>query len=189
MKLVEDQLTEERSTKSSVEARAIGVVTSSGALATLLFALGALVTEADDFRLPDSARVVLVLTLGAFIVAAILALFAARPGTYQEVSLGSLRDAATPEAMGASADEGSSSIANVLIAIIAKARESNATKASFLKYAVTFEAGARLARHRGGRGAPARLSGLATGCPACTGGFLIRQPGLMRLEQRRRPRG
>jgi hypothetical protein len=140
MKLVQDQLTEERSTKSSLEARAIGVITSSGALATLLFALAALVTRPAAYQLPDLARLVLTATLVAFMVAAVLAIIAARPGTYQEVTIDSLRAAATQEAMGAPAEQGESAIANVLVDIIAKARHKNGNKARFLKAAVTVEA-------------------------------------------------
>lgn len=140
MKLVQDQLTEERSTKSSLEARAIGVITSSGALVTLIFALAALVTKPDQFALPDPVRLVLGFTLVAFIAAAVLALIAARPGAYQEVTLESLRGAATEEAMGATAEEGEPEIAKGLINIIAKAREENGNKARLLKAAVTLEA-------------------------------------------------
>lgn len=140
MKLVQDQLTEERSTKSSLEARAIGVITSSGALATLLFALAALVTKTAGYELPDTARLVLGATLVAFVVAAVLAIIAARPGTYQEVTTDSLRAAATKEAMAAPAEEGESAIAKVLVDIIAMARGKNGAKARFLKRAVTAEA-------------------------------------------------
>ena len=139
MKLVQDQLAEERSTKSSLEARAIGVITSSGALATLLFALAALVTKAAGYELPDLARLVLGATLVAFMGAAVLAIIAARPETYQEVTIESLRAAATQEAMGAPAEKGESEIARVLVDIIAKARDENGNKARFLRRAVTLE--------------------------------------------------
>jgi hypothetical protein len=140
MKLVEDQLAEERSTKSSLEARAIGVITSAGALATLLFALAALVTQPLTYELPDAARVVLVATLAAFIAAAVLAILAARPGTYQEVTVESLRAAAAPGAMAAPAEQGEAAIAAVLVDIIATARTKNARKATLLRRAVTVEA-------------------------------------------------
>jgi hypothetical protein len=142
MKLIEDQLAEERSTKSSLEARAIGVITSSGALATLLFALAALVSKPTDYAVPDLARYALVATLLAFVAAAVLAILAARPGTYQEVTIDSLNAAAAPEAMAAPAAEGGPKIATVLVSIIATARQRNGQKARFLKAAVGFEAGA-----------------------------------------------
>lgn len=144
MKLVQDQLTEERSTKSSLETRAIGVITSSGALATLLFALAALVTKPAAYELPSLARLVLLATLVAFIAAAVLAIVASSPGTYQEVTVESLKAAASKEAMGAPADEGEPRIAQVLVDIISTARTKNAVKAQFLKAAVTLEAGAAL---------------------------------------------
>lgn len=140
MKLVQDQLTEERSTKSSVEARAIGVITSSGALATLIFALAALVTKPSAYVLPDLARLVLGATLVAFIGSAVLAIIAARPGAYQEMTVQSLRLAATREAMGSPAEEGESEIASKLVDIIEKAREENGRKVRFLRGAVTLEA-------------------------------------------------
>lgn len=140
MKLVEGQLAEERATKSSLEGRAIGVITSSGALATLLFALAALVTKPADYAPAVVIRILLVATLVAFMVAIVQAILASRPGTYQEVSLESLRDVATMTAMGAPADEGEPEIARMLVTIIEKAREQNAEKARFLKKGVTAEA-------------------------------------------------
>lgn len=140
MKLVQDQLTEERSTKSALEARAIGVITSSGALATLTFALAALVTKPAAYELPGPARLVLGITLVAFMAAAVVAIIAARPGTYQEVSIDSLRSVVTEAAMGAPAEVGEPEIASVLVDIIARARQMNRNKARFLRRAVTLEA-------------------------------------------------
>lgn len=142
MKLVQDQLTEERSTKSSLEARAIGVITSSGALAALLFALAALVTKPAAYAPALAVRFLLGATLVAFMVAIVQAILASRPGSYQEVSLESLHDVATKTAMEAPADEGEPEIARMLVTIIERARERNAKKARFLKNAVTAEAAA-----------------------------------------------
>ncbi|WP_433003259.1 hypothetical protein [Kribbella sp. CA-294648] len=139
MKLVQDQLAEERSTKSSLEARAIGVITSSGALVTLLFALSALVTKSPTYELPEVARIALAATLIAFGIATVLAITAARPENYQEVTVKSLEAVATAEAMTALAREGEPEIAKVLVKIIARARKENGVKARFLQFAVTFE--------------------------------------------------
>lgn len=140
MKMVEDQLAEERSTKSSLETRAIAVITSSGALVTLLFALAALVTKPAEYELPNAARAVLLLTVLAFITAAVLAIVAATPGTYQEITVESLKAATTETAMGAPASQGEPRIAQVLVQIIETARTKNAAKARYLKAAVTTEA-------------------------------------------------
>lgn len=139
MKLVQDQLTEERSTKTSLETRAIGVITSSGALATLLLGLAALVTKPAEYVPPALVRVILGVSLVAFIASAVLAIVAARPGTYHEVDIESLRSAASKDAMGAPAEEGEPTIAGVLVDIIDIARENNGSKAKFLRRAVTLE--------------------------------------------------
>lgn len=144
MKLLQDQLTEERSTKSSLEARAVGVITSAGALVTLIFALAALVTKSATYELPDSARMVLGATLLVFVAAAVVAIIAARPGSYQEVSNSSLQAIATQEAMSAPALQGEAEIANILARIIERARQKNGVKARFLRVAVALEAVAAL---------------------------------------------
>lgn len=53
-------LAEERERKKSIEQRGLSVVTSSGTLATLLFALAVLVTGSKGFQLPGSSRQLLV---------------------------------------------------------------------------------------------------------------------------------
>lgn len=140
MQLVEDQLTEERSTKTSLEGRAISVITSSGALATLLFALAALVTDAETFVLPGLPRWLLVAALLAFLAAAMFALRTARPDAYQEVTVDSLRDAIAPAAMSAPVDAGEASVAAVLVDIIEAARKRNGEKARYLRNAVWCQA-------------------------------------------------
>ncbi|WP_139025187.1 hypothetical protein [Paenarthrobacter nitroguajacolicus] len=120
------------------------MITSSGALVTLIFALAALVTKPDDFDLPVPVRLILGVVLAAFAAAAVLALITARPGAYHEVTLESLSAAASDKAMGASALEGEPEIARGLVQIISKSREENARKARFLRAAVTFEAVAAL---------------------------------------------
>ncbi|MEU4606623.1 hypothetical protein AB0F43_26825 [Kribbella sp. NPDC023972] len=97
-------------------------------------------TKPTAYELPDLSRLTLIATLVAFMVAAVLAIMAARPGTYQEVTIDSLRQASAAEAMAAPAEQGESSIANVLVDIIATAREQNGVKANYLKGAVTVEA-------------------------------------------------
>ncbi|MHA7269013.1 hypothetical protein ACX80Q_04415 [Arthrobacter sp. HLT1-20] len=140
MKLVQDQLAEERTNKSSLETRAIGVITSSGALATLIFGLAALVTKSTSYDLPGLAQLVLGLTLVAFVGSAVLAIVASRPRTYQEVTIESLRDVATKSAMSAPAVQGEPEIARVLVDIIDTARKENGHKARLLRSAVTLEA-------------------------------------------------
>ena len=62
----------------------MAVITTSGALVTLLFALAALSTKAQQtFVLEDAAKPPLAIALGLFVLAAIVALFTNMPAEYQ----------------------------------------------------------------------------------------------------------
>jgi hypothetical protein len=83
--LIACQLAEERGRKTSLEARGVTVITTSSTLATLLFALTAAgLTSARAFRLPDLAKLPLVLALCAFVAAAVLVLLTNVPLRYCE---------------------------------------------------------------------------------------------------------
>ncbi len=137
--LINDQLTQERGAKASLETRAIGVVTTSGTLTTLLFALAALVTKSDAFALPRAARYILLAAVVAFVVAIVEALLVARPASYQEVTIDSLEAITTAENMSAPKSEADPKIAAGLVKIIGDARRGNASKASLLQQAVIWE--------------------------------------------------
>lgn len=72
--LIEAELDDQDARKASFKARAVGVITSSGAIVTLLFGLAAVTTKADDFKLNDAARRWLGASLGVFLLAVLLAL-------------------------------------------------------------------------------------------------------------------
>lgn len=142
LKLIEDQLAEERSTKAALEARANTVITSAGTLTTLLFGLSALATKSNTYALPDLAKGLLMLAVFCFLVAILFALWAAAPATYSELSVKSLRDVATVKAFGAPATEAEPKIAAALVEVIDGARIGNKKKADHLKRAVIAELGA-----------------------------------------------
>jgi uncharacterized membrane protein len=72
--------------KASFEQRGLAVVTTSGVLVTLLFALAGLSTEAKQtFALPQNARAWLAAALVAFVLAAAAALATNLPLSYQAV--------------------------------------------------------------------------------------------------------
>jgi hypothetical protein len=78
--------------KASFEQRGVAVITTSGTLVTLLFALAALSTkEADTFELPHGATVWLMIALGLFFGSAILAIATNVPLTYQSVQADELK--------------------------------------------------------------------------------------------------
>jgi hypothetical protein len=144
LKMIEDQLAEERATKTALEARANTVITSAGTLTTLLFALGALATKSTTYELPAPAKALLVVAVACFLLAIVFALWAAAPATYSELSLGSLEAVATPEAFSAPAAEAEPKIAAALVQVIDGARRGNAAKANHLKRAVSAELAAAL---------------------------------------------
>ena len=139
MKVISDQLEEERATKTSLESRATSVITTSGTLTTLLFALAAVVTQKDSFDLPTPAKVLLVAATACFMGAVILALLVARPTNYKEMDEASLRAIASAEALAASAVEAEPVIATAQVEIILGARSKNGGKANLLGYAVLVE--------------------------------------------------
>lgn len=76
---VERELEDQRASKASIEQRGIAVVTTSGILVTLLFGLAALVTESENFVVPEKSRPWLYLALLGFVVAAGAALITNLP--------------------------------------------------------------------------------------------------------------
>jgi hypothetical protein len=77
--LVTELVAAEDKRRESLEARGAGVITTSGALVTLLLALAALVTREQTFTLPDAARDSLSLAVAAFVLAALLAIATSAP--------------------------------------------------------------------------------------------------------------
>jgi len=139
LKYIQDQLAEERATKTALEGRANTMITSAGTLTTLLFALAALGTKSTNYELPAGSQVLLVVAVGCFLVAIVFALLAATPATYSEVTVASLQAVATAEAFGAPAAEAEPKIARAMVDVIEGARTGNATKADHLKHAVQAE--------------------------------------------------
>jgi hypothetical protein len=81
-----------------LQQRGLAVVTSSGTLVTLLFAIGAVATEATDFTLPGLAKVLFALALLAFAVAGIFGILTNRPDYYEEVDTAWMRKTMSPVA-------------------------------------------------------------------------------------------
>ncbi len=70
--------------KSSLEQRGAGVITTSSALATLLFALVGVVTASKNFVLPTSAHGYLIAAVGLFASAVALGVLANIPLLYEQ---------------------------------------------------------------------------------------------------------
>jgi hypothetical protein len=72
--LAVDQLSEERARKESIEQRAVIVISSSGVLVSLQFAIAAVRTRLQTFVIPKPVSPLLISSIALFIIAAALAL-------------------------------------------------------------------------------------------------------------------
>lgn len=141
--LIEERLTEERARKASLEQRGFSIVTTSGALVTLLFAVTTLTLGQDAPELPLVAYIALVLGLALFILAGALGLVISIPRTYQEPDVPTLRGFVDDDAKWqGNPIEGQQSTADVRLKVVEDADTWNSKKASMLKWGVWLEVGA-----------------------------------------------
>lgn len=85
LEYLKDQLARQDARKASLEQRGLAVITTSGALVTLLFGLAALSTgSAATFTLPGTASVLLAIAIVLFVLAAVMAILTNVPIGYQE---------------------------------------------------------------------------------------------------------
>jgi hypothetical protein len=91
---IKEQLDAQEVRKVSLEQRGLAVITTSGALVTLLFGLTALTVKREaTFDLPDTAAVFLAAALVFFVLAALSALITNLPRSYEGVTVEALRSA------------------------------------------------------------------------------------------------
>ena len=141
-KLIAEQLDEERKVKSSLEQRGITVITTSGTLVTLLFALVAVVTKDETFDLASSARWGLYLALCLFVLAAIVGLITNMPRRYDEANVEDLAGLIKEDYWAGSASIGSRRSSEVRVKVLRSARETHKTKAYLLQAALALEVAA-----------------------------------------------
>lgn len=84
--LIDAQVQREDGRKASFEARGMQIITSAGAIVTLLFGLAALATSAKDFKLTGSSEVAFAIALGLLLVAAVCGIATNIPLEYVEAS-------------------------------------------------------------------------------------------------------
>jgi hypothetical protein len=135
---IAEQLSRQDARKASLEQRGISVVTSSGALVSLLFALVAALTGAEGFALPTDARPWLAVAAGAFVLAAIGGILTNIPGRYQSPHTPAL-DAVVETRWSDSPEEAEREVAATQIEIFAVAKEINTRKGEILIAAVVLE--------------------------------------------------
>jgi len=109
------------------------VITTSGVLVSLLFGLAAVVTGADAFEAPTPARVLLVIALVLFVVAAVLGILVNAPtDRYQEADTRDLRRLTDARYWEGRGPIGSRRAGEVRIRMLEAARVTNHTKALLL---------------------------------------------------------
>ena len=83
---VEAEVKAERERRASLDARGVGILTTSGTLLTLVFAIGAIVTGVTGYTPPAASVILLTLGLVGFVAAAFCGLMANRLKKYDVVT-------------------------------------------------------------------------------------------------------
>lgn len=134
-----EQLDAEDKRKASFEQRGLAVVTTSGALVTLLFGLAALSTKAAaTFELEDAAKLPLAIALVLFVLAAVFALLTNWPLNYHWVEPADVRKS-VKQKPPPTEERALKDMALTRLAVLEVAREKNVLKARFLIVALSLE--------------------------------------------------
>jgi hypothetical protein len=136
-RLIEEQLAEERSTKLSLEGRGITVITTSGTMVGVLFALLAF-ANAAQVALSGIAQWLIAAAVILLVGSAVLGLRVNRPRTYDEMDPGSMEsillgaDGEWGPDLDESRDEGVRRVAQLHLEVLKNARQANGEKAKLL---------------------------------------------------------
>lgn len=138
--LIREQLEEERRRKTSLESRAVAVLTSSGFLTSLLFGLAGVSDLGGKLLASCLGRVALGGALALLLAAAVCAVIVNRVLNYNEPSVDSLRRLLTEgEGWGKTENTGLFRTTELWLKILGDARDRNNGKASWLSRALWAE--------------------------------------------------
>lgn len=129
--LIAAELRAELDRKSTTDNRAATVVTTSGAVVAILAAIGGFLGGRDSFALPWYASLLVLLALVAFALAAFAGIIAGRPVNYAVTSIPSMEQM-TGQRWGDDEDFARMAVARNRIKLIARLRQVNDTKGSWL---------------------------------------------------------
>lgn len=134
---IEKELEAERARRAALDARGVGVLTTSGTLVTIIFALGALVTSVDGFEPTTMTVWMLAAALAAFVVAAFCGLLANRLRKYEVTQPAQLHEWRDRDgAWNDTADKARRVLAKANILTIASLRQGNNSKAQLVEAAL-----------------------------------------------------
>lgn len=140
-----EQLQAEQDRRKTLDSRAVGVITSSGTFATLVFAFAAFVSTTEDRTATASAAAALILSLVLFTCSSVLALLGSRLFTYKVAEVEDLRELTHWDSWRGSGEksaEASWQISRANLATIATLRSGNNTKSEWVVLALTSQVGA-----------------------------------------------
>jgi hypothetical protein len=140
--LISSNLERQAERKSSVEQRGLSVISTSGALVTLQFALVAVITGDDSFSFSRPEKAALGTSLLLFVVASVLGLPSNQTQRYPYISSDQLEKFTKPDAWLASSDAAARRVAAAQVSMLRSARKKNGTKAKLLRYAIFVEVAA-----------------------------------------------
>jgi len=138
-RLLNDVIPAERVRKSSLEARALAVITSSGAFVSLLLALGAFVTKATSYAPNTATLIMLTITTVLYTTAAGVGIYCNVPGRYFEIEAEDLRALAAPEEWAKDGAAADAQLALARVYMLEDWRQANELKARWLVTAAAFE--------------------------------------------------
>ncbi|MEX0972638.1 MAG: hypothetical protein WDZ46_05210 [Solirubrobacterales bacterium] len=135
---VADQAAGQEERKSSFEQRGLAVITTSGALVSLLFGLTAVLTGAGGYQLPEVSRIGVLAALVFFVVAAIGGIVTNLPRSYRGVTVEALKKQIA-ERWEDSAPAAQREVALTELNVIRRAKEQNSWKGLALIIAIMAE--------------------------------------------------
>lgn len=137
---VKELVSLEETRKDSLEKRGLAVITTAGALVTLLFGLAALSTrKSQTFSLPTPAEISLAIGLGLFFVSACIAIATNVPLPYRGLDVKLLRRDLECGDWSAPVEAAAQKVTGTRLRVLEDATTKNGRKAKLLLAALAFE--------------------------------------------------
>ncbi|WP_033292634.1 hypothetical protein [Amycolatopsis jejuensis] len=138
--LIEKEIDNVRANASSLQARGLAVISSSGTLVTLLFGLSALSTKAQNFTLGSNVKLPLYLAAALLALAATAGIFTNAPRRSDAISLKRLTPLITEDKYwNAPAVHAEREVATTRLTVVQNARTINIKTARILLVAILLE--------------------------------------------------
>lgn len=139
---VEAELKAEDSRKTSIETREISVISTSGVLVTLLFALAAVITRQGGYSIPLVGLVAILASLVLFVAAASLGLLANAVKSYDRAKLADVENTVNSELETITERAARKLVSGSNLQVWKSARSKTNEKARLLRWAIIAEVAA-----------------------------------------------